>query len=442
MEIFDYPGGYDSNADGDDKSKLRMEEKEHCREILQGAGYCRAFRPGFKFCLKEHDRDDMNQDYILKEVSHSATQKEYSNSFLAFVDGKPFRPAKNTAIPVIFGAQTAIVVGPGGEEIYTDQLGRIKIQFHWDRKGENDEKSSCWIRVAQGMAGQGWGGCFLPRIGQEVVVSFLEGNPDRPLVTGAVYNGDNATPLALPDEATRSTIKTNSSKGGEGSNEIRFEDLADSEELYFHAQKDMNIAVENDYSSNILHDETHVIKNDRSLTVQEGNETLAVTEGNRSRTVGGDESVTVSGGRTLKIDSDETHTNGAAFTQKVSGDFILDVSGSITIKAGGSVTIEAGQSFTEKAGMDFSCTAGTSIDQKAGTALTNEAGTSLTNKAEISLTNQASMSLTNDGGLSLTNKGDMVTNDAGMNMTCKGGLMNSCEGGVTLSLKGPMLKLN
>jgi type VI secretion system secreted protein VgrG len=361
---------------------------------------------------------------------------------MAFLDGKHFRPVKNTAIPVIPGAQTAIVVGPSGEEIYTDNLGRIKVQFHWDRKGGNDEESSCWIRVAQGMAGQGWGGCFLPRISQEVVVSFLEGDPDRPLITGAVYNGDNAVPLDLPNEATRSTVKTNSSKSGNGSNEIRFEDLAESEELYIHAQKDMNIAVENDYSSNILHDETHVIKNDRSLTVQEGNETLEVTQGNRSRTVGGDESVTVSGGRTLKITSDESHTNDGAFTHKVSGDFILDVSGSITIKAGGSITLDAGQSLTEKAGMDFSCTAGTSIDQKSGTALTNTAGTSLTNKADISLTNQASMSLTNDGGLSLTNKADMVTNDAGMNMTCKGGLMNSCEGGVALALKGPMLKLN
>ena len=425
MEVFEYPGGYSTGEVGTQKATHRMEEHELARTLLKGGGHCSTFRPSLKFTLTEHDRADMNQDYILKDVNYSATQDAYSNSFTAFPDGTPFRPVKHTAIPCIAGAQTATVVGPSGEEIYTDSLGRIKVQFHWDRKGTNNEESSCWIRVVQSMAGKSWGACFLPRIGQEVVVSFLEGNPARPLVTGAVYNGENAVPLTLPDNATQSTIKTDSSIG-EGSNEIRFEDLADSEEFYFHAQKDMKVEIENDYLRTVLHDETHTITNDRSVTVTEGNETLDVTAGNRTRTVGGDESVTVSGKRDHAVTGNETLT--------IEGNYVLNVTGDITIKAGGTVTLDAGK--------DMSCTAKTSIKQTAGTTLTNTAKTSIKQTAGTTFANTAKTGLTNNGGSALTNKAISVTNDASAAMTCKGGASNTCESSGIMNVKGSLLKLN
>jgi type VI secretion system secreted protein VgrG len=225
------------------------------------------------------------------------------------------------------------------------------VQFQWDQLGQNNETSSCWVRVAQGWAGNLWGTIFIPRIGQEVIVSFLEGNPDRPLITGCVYNAAQAVPYTLPDNQTRSTIKTSSSKGGSGNNEICFEDKAGSEELFIQAQKDMNV--------NILNNE----------------------------------SLTVAGTRTLKVTGNETHTNSADYSSTVSGNFKLTVRGNLTIEASGSVSI--------KSGTDFTNTAGTSLTNKSGTDMMNNAGTTLTNKAAASQTV--------DGGGQLTIKGGLVT---------------------------------
>lgn len=267
----------------------------------------RAFVAGHKFELKDHYRADVNQKYVLKAVSHAATQESYTNSFTAFAADVAFRPPRVTAKPRISGTQTAIVVGKAGEEIWTDKYGRVKVQFHWDQLGNNDENSSCWIRVDYGWAGKQWGGIFLPRIGQEVVVSYLDGDPDRPLITGAVYNNEQLVPYTLPDEQTKSTIKTNSSKGGNGFNEIRFEDKKDSEELYFHAQKDQNIVVKNDRTKSVKRNETNTI------------------EGTRESTITGD----------------ETNTNKANFNQKVTGNYELKVTGNLTIDVTGQVMIKS-----------------------------------------------------------------------------------------------------
>jgi type VI secretion system secreted protein VgrG len=224
------------------------------------------------------------------------------------------------------------------------------VQFHWDQLGKNDEKSSCWVRVAQGWAGNLWGSVFIPRIGQEVVVSFLEGNPDRPLITGCVYNAQQVVPYTLPAEQTKSTLKTNSSKGGSGFNEIRFEDKAGSEELFIQAQKDMTVSILNN------------------------------------------EGLTVAGTRTLDVTGNETHTNKGDYTSTVSGNYKLTISGNLTIEASGSVNI--------KSGTDFTNNAGTSLTNKSGTDMMNDAGTSLTNKAAASQTV--------DGGGMLTVKGGLV----------------------------------
>lgn len=306
FRVYEYPGGFLKKDVGEKRADLRLDALEQPQKVIRGDGFVRAFVSGHKFELKDHYRADVNQTYVLQSVSHAATQESYTNSFAAFPADTPFRPPQLTAKPRIAGTQTAIVVGKAGEEIWTDKYGRVKVQFHWDQLGKKDENSSCWIRVDYGWAGKKWGGIFLPRIGQEVIVSYLEGDPDCPLITGAVYNSEQVVPYTLPDEQTKSTVKTNSSKGGNGFNEIRFEDKKDSEEIYFHAQKDQNIVVQNDRTKKIKHNETNTV------------------EGTRESTITGD----------------ETNTNKANFTQKVTGNYELKVTGNLTIEATGNVTIK------------------------------------------------------------------------------------------------------
>lgn len=345
--LYDYPGLYSAQSDGETLSSLRLSAFEAEAKMIRGRGSCRSFHAGTKFTLAGHYRSDANGDYVVRHIAVQADQERYTNSFSAFPSAVTFRPPVTTPRPVIAGTQTATVTGPSGEEIYTDQYGRVKAQFHWDLVGTNDEKSSCWIRVAHGWAGKAWGSIFVPRIGQEVVVSFLEGNPDRPLVTGCVYNSEFTVPYTLPDEQTKSTLKSNSSKGGSGFNEIRFEDKAGSEEIFLQAQKDLNVSV--------LNNDSKTVTKDRTLTVS------------------GKETTTVSGTRTVSVSGDETHSNSANFKSDVSGNFTLTVSGNLSIEASGSVTIKAGTSFSSKAGADMSVE-GVTISSKASASHTIDGG--------------------------------------------------------------------
>ena len=302
-------------------------------------------------------------------MTHQATVNRYSSRFEAFLGTVPFRPPRRTPRPRIAGTQTALVVGKQGEEIWTDQYGRITVQFHWDREGQLDENSSCWVRVAQGWAGQNWGSQFIPRVGHEVVVTFLEGDPDRPLITGAVYNASQTVPYALPDESTKSTIKSNSSKGGGGSNELRFEDKKGEEEVYVHAQKDLQVKV--------LNDETRTVTQNRTTTIEEGNDTLTVSQGNRTVTVStGNETHDVQGTRDLTVTGAETHTSQAGYEHTVTGDFKLTVSGNLTIEVSGSVTVKSGQSMQLTSLQDLTAQATQNLTNKAGISMTNEAGVS------------------------------------------------------------------
>jgi len=384
--LYEYPGIYLTSGDGETRTSLRLATLEVPGKSVHGTSYCWAFRPGCKFTLAGHARDDMNAEYLLTAVSHSSDQTtEYTNSFEAIPSSVVFRPARVTPRAIIHGSQTATVVGKSGEEIWTDQYGRIVVQFHWDQLGTNDEKSSCWIRVSQTWAGKGWGSMFIPRIGQEVIVSFLEGNPDRPIVTGCVYNAHQVVPYTLPDDQTRSTIKSNSSKGGDGFNEIRFEDKKGSEEVFLQAQKDMNVIV--------LNDQTYTITNNRTVTVQEKDETLVVDKGNRTVQVNtGNETHEVKGTRAVTVTGNETHTNKADYTQKVSGNYSLKVDGNLTIEVSGSVSIKAG----------------TSMSLQAGTSFESKAGTTMNNEAQITVTVKAGASATVDGGGMLTVKAGLV----------------------------------
>ncbi|MFV3416347.1 type VI secretion system tip protein TssI/VgrG [Pseudomonas sp. NY15436] len=413
---YEHPGGYTAKARGDALTKQRVDGLRSQEKRLIGESDCRWLVPGHWFTLTGHDDAALNIDWVLTSVTHEADHEHYRNRFEAIPKATAYRPPRTTPKPRMH-TQTAKVVGKAGEEIWTDQYGRIKIQFPWDLEGKNDEASSCWVRVVLPWSGKGFGMQFIPRIGQEVIVTFIDGDPDRPLVTGCVYNGDNALPYALPDNQTQSGIKTQSSKGGGGFNELRFEDKKDAEEVFLQAQKDMRVNVLNDSSATIGHDETLTVQNARTRTVKEGDETVTLEKGKRSVTIQtGSDTLDVKDTRTVKVGADQTHSTGGNYSHQVSGNFELTVDGNLTIKVSGTLTLQSGGSLTLKTDADLAAQAGTSVTSKAGTSLTNQAGTSLTNKAGTTLTNDAGVSLTNkasaeqtvDGGGMLTLKGGLV----------------------------------
>jgi len=430
--LYEYPGGFSKKDPADGVAKVRMEEQEVPQTILRGGGYCRAFFAGAKTTLAKHSRADVNTAYVLLQVEHAASEEGYENAFEAVPATVPLRPPRTTRRARIFGTQTAIVVGKSGEEIWTDKYGRVKVQFHWDQKGKNDENSSCWIRVAQGWAGKAWGSIFLPRIGQEVVVTFLDGDPDRPLITGAVYNAEQTVPYTLPADQTKSTVKSNTSKGGGGFNEIRFEDKKDSEEVFVQAQKDMNVTVKNDQSVSVgtnkksgKGNQKIDVYNDRTITVEEGNQSLEVKKGNRTvKVTTGNETHTVAGTRDVTVTKAETHTSKddythkvtKNFTLKVTGDLVIDVTGSVTIKSGKDMTLQSGAGVTIKATGDVKVQ-GMNISSKATSDLKNE-GLNVTNKASVNLTNQGAM---------ISSKADG---------------MHSVEASGILTVKGSLVKIN
>lgn len=392
---YEFPAGHSKAGDAAALAKLRVEAAQAAAQTLRGQGYVYPFTAGTKFTLKDHFAAALNTSYILRRVHHTARDELYSNAFEALPATTPFRPPLVTPKPRAAGSETALVVGSSGEEIWTDKLGRIKIQFPWDRDGKKDEKSSVWVRVAQPMAGKGFGALFLPRIGHEVVVSYLHGDPERPLITGSVYNGENDTPVTLPTNQTQSTIKTRSSKQGQAGNEIRFEDKKDSEELYVHAQKDLKIEVENAWTSTI-HKGAH------THTLEEGDLTTTLKKGAETHEVKGTRKVDITG--------DETHSNAGAFTHEVKGDYKLTVKGSLTIEVTGDITLKS-----------------------KGDVLANSGG-DMTLKSGGDLTAQAASNLNLKGGSQLQGKAPMV------NVKSDG--MATLEAGGILTLKGSMAKIN
>ncbi|WP_223512930.1 type VI secretion system tip protein VgrG [Pseudomonas sp. GL-R-26] len=414
--MYEHPGSYNAKARGDALTKQRVDGLRSQEKRFVGESDCRWLVPGHWFTLAGHDDTTLNIDWVVTAVTHEASHDHYRNRFEAIPKATPFRPARTTPKPRMH-TQTAIVVGKSGEEIWTDEYGRIKLQFPWDRDGKNDETSSCWVRVVLPWSGKGFGMQFVPRIGQEVIVTFIDGDPDRPLVTGCVYNGDNALPYALPANQTQSGIKTQSSKGGGGFNELRFEDKKDAEEVFLQAQKDLKINVLNDTAATVGHDETLTVQNARTRTVKEGDETVTLEKGKRSVTIQtGSDSLDVKDSRTVKVGADQTHSTGGNYDHTVTGNYSLTVDGNLTIKVTGTLTLQSGGSFAIKSGADLAAEASTSINQKAGTSLSNQAGTALENKAGTTLTNDAGISLMNkaaaeqtvDGGGMLTIKGGLV----------------------------------
>ena len=360
LELYDYPGRYDDPDVGQRRAQVRLEAEQAPRRQGRGESDCVRFQPGYRFTMAEHGRASFNQTYLLTALEQSARQPQvlgesawgegtsYSNDFICIPAEVPYRPPRKAKKPRIEGAQTALVVGPEGEEIYTDEHGRVKVSFHWDRAGEANEKSSCWIRVSQAWAGAGWGGMMLPRIGQEVIVDFLEGDPDRPIITGRVYNGRNHPPYALPQEKTKSTLKSNSSKGGGGFNEIRFEDQKDEEQIFVHAERDQDIRIKNDRFEWVGHDRHLVVKHDRFEQVENNshqivdNDRFARIKGDDHLTVGGKQASAVGASRSFTVGGDVSEVFNANHNEATRGDYylkardiVMDIPTGITLECGG-----------------------------------------------------------------------------------------------------------
>ena len=354
-EIYDYPGKFGTRGEGSFVAYRRMEEEEAKITTIPGSSVCRAFASGYRFKLKNHYRNDMNdKEFVLTYIDHEANQAyslpgsaasegetefSYRNQFACIPFDIPFRPPRRTEKPFVRGLQTARVAGLLGEEIYTDQYGRVKVKFHWDREGSrSDDKSSCWIRVGQLWAGLGWGTLFIPRVGDEVLVDFLEGDPDRPIIVGSVYNGDTPPLYPLPDEKTKTTIKTKSYPDDPGFNEIRFEDKKGQEEVFIHAEKNLVIQAKSGISKSGA-SETISIGGDRKTTVK-ANDTITV-EGNRETTIQGNETLNVTGPIAIKGDSTITLEGSGEIHIKSTAKVLIEAP-DVQIKGSGYVKIESG----------------------------------------------------------------------------------------------------
>ena len=383
FELFDYPGEYEKKSEGTDDIKLRMEEEEAGYDVVIGESVCRGFNPGFKFKLdKHHNSAEEGKGYVVTGVRHQArvgstyvggetASDIYRNSFTCIPDSVTYRPPRTTRKPLIHGLQTAVVTGPPGDEIHLDKYGRVKVQFHWDRLGKKDDKTTCYIRVMQPSAGKGWGTMMFPRIGQEVVVAYLEGDPDRPLITGVVYNAGQM-PAYDPssDHKTKWGMKSNSSPGGNGFNELRFDDKAGKEQIFLHAQYDMD--------SKVLHDSRETISGNVHTTI--GGNNYEKIGGNRDAQLGGNLQETVKGNVLYAVNGNEDQTYLANLKQKVVGNHDTTISGNRNQQVTGTYSLTGSADLLQKLGSNFAVDAGMSVHIKAGMTLILEAGMQLSLK--------------------------------------------------------------
>lgn len=394
-EVFDYPGGYSDPsapnvAVGTAQATLAVDIEESSHIVATGITRYRSVAVGSTFTFKDYPAAGSESQWLVSEASYEmqfgsyeADGRSASDGFSCRFDAVPkairFQPERVTPKPVVQGPQTAVVVGPSGDEIHTDEHARIKVQFPWDRVGQKNETSSCWIRVATPWASKGYGMVALPRMGDEVVVSFLEGDPDRPLITGSVYNADNKPPWALPAQATVSGIKTRSSKGGSAdtANELRFDDKKDSEYIWMQAQKDFHLLVKNDARQRVQNDRwTDITKNDatqvgENLTLKVGKvATLAVTE--------------------------DTHAAlGADFNLKVTGLLNVDVTDAVAFKSAKAVALTAGD------GMDIAVKQALNLSASSTLHLSGSSGVVIDGGSELCIKAGGAFILLNSGGVTI-----------------------------------------
>jgi type VI secretion system secreted protein VgrG len=375
-EIYDYPGIYPKRSDGDKLAKMRLQETVALKSRVAGQSTCRNFNTGYLVEITDHYRKDINQKWLLTAVYHQATMGgsyetgtaseglHYTNTFECIPSSVPFRPPRMTPKPHVQGCQTAVVVGPGGEEIYTDKYGRVKVQFFWDREGKRNESSSCWMRVSYPWAGKSWGGIHIPRIGQEVIVDFVEGDPDEPIIVGRVYNAEETPPWGLPGKAVISGFKSDSTKGGGGYNEFSMDDTKGNELINVHAQFDQQKKVEHDERVDVGRDRTEHVGRDEQITIDH----------DRTEKVGHDEKILIQHDKTEVVNHDRALQVDHDKTELVHHNKSIQIDGDHSEKVSGSMAITVGRTLTESVLINYAESVGGAMELTVGGALAITAG--------------------------------------------------------------------
>lgn len=442
--FYEYPGGFSKAKEGEELSKLRVQEIECKHMMIQGDSTIPDFSPGTTFEITDHHAESFNDSYILYRVEHIFDRNEkngfvYRNRFWALPKGTEFRPPRKTPKPKIYGNQTAVVVCPSKQEIYRDKYCCIKVHFHWDQKGKSQDTndSSCWIRVAQLIAGSNWGAVYVPRVGQEVVVSFLEGDPDKPLVVGCVYN-DQFKPPYSESQDKISTMKTATFTDNKGFNEIRFNDEKKKEEIFIHAQKDMKTDIVNSRETTIeedndkldilkgsrsikLHAKDNKKKADYSLELVKGNRSILLQEGNSSFTI-------KKGNNSVKLQKGDQ-------TVEINGDCTIKISGNLKIEADKNISIEAGKEISIKSGTSIEAQAGRNVTVKADASATFKATRNFSCESGTSIKIKSSLDMNLNAGASMN-----IKSNALMNIKCTG-ILNA-EGTGVANLAGAAVQIN
>lgn len=333
-------------------------------EVFHGSSNARSFCAGYTFTLDKHPRSAWNKKYLLTSVGHHATQVPsfrskdnqgagYNNGFTAISSDIVFKPARKTRKPAIYGPQTAFVVVPKGEEMYIDKFGRVCIQFVWDKLRKPNTVDNTWVRVAQSWAGNGWGSYFWPRMNDEVVVQFLDGDPDNPVIVGSVYNGVNMPKYELPEHSTRSGLVTRSSKGGsaQNANELRFEDKAGSEQIFLNAEKDMDHRTENDHRRFVGNNDSLIVKNNQNEKI--GADFNREIANNLVEKVGTNSEINIGSDLNEKIGGNYSEDVGSNHAEKVGQNYAMDAGMEVYIKAGMTVVIESGMELCLKGAGGF-----------------------------------------------------------------------------------------
>jgi type VI secretion system secreted protein VgrG len=467
LEIYDYPGAYSETTQGEAYARVRLEEHNAQQEFTHGEGDARGITVGSLFTLTNHPRQDQSREYLVVSAAYELQALDYESgskkaggenanrvchcTFSTIPSSIPFRAESSTKRPNIRGAQTAVVVGKSGEEIWTDEYGRVKLQFRWDRDGGANEDSSCWVRVAQLWGGAGWGAIHVPRIGQEVIVEFLEGDPDRPIVTGRVYNADNMPPYPLPQNQTQSGIKSSSTADGaqDNFNELRFEDKKGAEQVYLQAEKDLDTYVKNDETRTVDHDRTKHIKNDETTAVggcrteSVGKDETITIDGARTETVANNETITINGSRSERVAGSEAISISGSRTEDVGGDETINIKGARSETVSGSETVSVGASRSHTIGGDGTNTIGGVLATTVGAdeSLTVSGARTIAVGANGTLTIGGARSLSVGGNDSLTVGGSRNHEVGGVDQYTAAKFVVDAQGGIELTAGGSSIKI-
>ncbi|MDN7887560.1 type VI secretion system tip protein TssI/VgrG [Burkholderia cepacia] len=480
---FEWPGGYRDDAPGAHYSRVRLEEQQAEHERASADTDVRGVAPGYLFTLERCPRADQNREYLIVRCQYRFQENVYASDqgaeavvhqtmMLVQPSSLPYRSPRDTPRPRTNGPQTATVVGPPGEEIWTDQYGRVKLQFRWDRYGQSNQDSSCWVRVSSPWAGGGFGGVQIPRVGDEVVVDFLNGDPDEPIVTGRVYNGEKMPPWGLPGSATQSGLLSRSSPGGttEHANAFRFEDKKGAEQLWMHAERNFDAETELDHSLSVGNNHTHTVGNDETMQVKNNrqrsvgqNETVNIGQnrvaqiganethgvvGNRTRTVGQNETVTIAANRDATIGGAHTETVAKAKTETIGEAKTLNVGQMYQTTSQDMKTLVA-SAHTEEIGTRTSTIANAHTHTVGGEHTVNVGANHTTNVQHQVLVNAGDQLALVCGMSSIVMKSDGTIMIQGVNVASTGTNTHSVNGKTVTSsataehtVEGAVLKLN